>query len=192
MGDTFDSVEKEMWLPCAGFEWAYEVSSHGRIRSIERLVPRSGHLFRKRSKILTPSIDSKGYCYIKTLPHQGAERKERVNLRIHRLIMLTFAGESGLPVDHINKDKSDNRLENLRYITVRGNMIAAIAVTDDDLYIHKHRYGYRACTRLNGKKKYIGSGKTKEEVRIIRDKFLSENNIDCFGVSKNIDQKLGC
>lgn len=40
---------------------------------------------------------------------------------IHRLICLTFLGESNLHVDHINRIKDDNKLCNLRYVTQKEN-----------------------------------------------------------------------
>ena len=37
--------------------------------------------------------------------------------KVHRLIMMAFVGESQQEVDHINRIKTDNRFENLRYCT---------------------------------------------------------------------------
>lgn len=42
---------------------------------------------------------------------------------IHRLVMAAFMGESDLSVDHINGDKTDNRLCNLRYCTLAENTL---------------------------------------------------------------------
>jgi hypothetical protein len=47
------------------------------------------------------------------------------NYRVHRLIMLAFFGESKLDVNHKNGIKSDNRLDNLEYVTRRQNQIHA-------------------------------------------------------------------
>lgn len=41
--------------------------------------------------------------------------------RVHRLVMEVFEGESDLTVDHLNGDKTDNRLENLQYVTQNEN-----------------------------------------------------------------------
>ena len=36
---------------------------------------------------------------------------------VHRLIMMAFVGFSDQEIDHINRIKTDNRLENLRYLS---------------------------------------------------------------------------
>jgi hypothetical protein len=42
---------------------------------------------------------------------------------IHRLVAYTFIGvQENLVIDHINGDKKDNRLENIRYVSQRQNM----------------------------------------------------------------------
>ena len=43
------------------------------------------------------------------------------NVRVHRLVMELFKGKSDLTVDHINGNKHDNRLCNLRYVTAEEN-----------------------------------------------------------------------
>lgn len=44
------------------------------------------------------------------------------SLRAHRLIWLLVHGVWPDNIDHINKDRSDNRLENLRSVTHKENM----------------------------------------------------------------------
>ena len=41
---------------------------------------------------------------------------------VHRLVMLTFVGPSDLTVNHKNGDKTDNRLDNLEYLTASENL----------------------------------------------------------------------
>lgn len=43
------------------------------------------------------------------------------NVRVHRLVMELFKGQSDLTVDHINGNKHDNRLCNLQYVTTEEN-----------------------------------------------------------------------
>ncbi|ASZ71334.1 HNH endonuclease [Lactococcus phage 38507] len=41
---------------------------------------------------------------------------------VHRIVMSAFKGESELTVDHLNGIKTDNRLENLEYVTLSENV----------------------------------------------------------------------
>ena len=46
---------------------------------------------------------------------------ERKTIGVHRVIMLTFCGESDLTVNHIDGNKENNRLDNLEYATIAEN-----------------------------------------------------------------------
>jgi predicted XRE-type DNA-binding protein len=66
-------------------------------------------------KILNPSIDAQGYL------HTVINGK---TLRIHKLIAEAFIPNPGnlQVIDHINNDKTDNRVENLRWCTQSQNI----------------------------------------------------------------------
>ena len=82
--------------------------------------------------------------------------------RAHRLIMLAFVGESDQDVDHINRIKTDNRFENLRYCTNREN-----GLNTDRSDIAKgytwNQNKWRAQIRINNKTKYLGRFEKEED-----------------------------
>ena len=51
----------EQWKPVHGYEGIYEVSSHGRVRSVDRTVTRSdGKVHRYKGKALSAGTQQKG------------------------------------------------------------------------------------------------------------------------------------
>lgn len=77
----------------------------------------SGNIIRiSTGRQLRPYKNKWGYSLV-TLSANNIKTRHSV----HRLVMEAFCGKSDLPVDHINNDKADNRLSNLRYITTSEN-----------------------------------------------------------------------
>lgn len=110
-------LEGEIWKDIPNYEGYYQASNFGRIKSLPRfIVDKNGVLNIIKKKILSDKARTQGYVSV-------VLRKEGVGItyRAHRLITLTFLGESDLVVDHINGIRHDNRLENLRYCTHREN-----------------------------------------------------------------------
>lgn len=100
----------EVWKDVVGLEGRYEVSNLGRVRSLA---------FRGRGEagLMRPSPNYSGYQVI-TL---GAHRKQ---YRVHVLVLEAFVGPRppGMQGCHNNGDRADNRLENLRWDTPKGNI----------------------------------------------------------------------
>lgn len=72
-------------------------------------------------RVLKGGLDADGYRVI-TLMQSG----KRSCGKVHRLVMLAFVGPSDLVVNHRNGIKTDNRLENLEYITQAQNIQHAL------------------------------------------------------------------
>ena len=82
---------EEKWRAVVEFEGLYEVSSIGRVRSLDRVVS-SGRMFPGR--ILRQRRDSRGYM------HVNLWRDRRMTtMRVHRLVLIAFAGAPEGPVE---------------------------------------------------------------------------------------------
>lgn len=111
----------EAWRDVRGFEGLYEVSDLGRVRIKEHWVDvhlKSGKVYRRHrnQRLMSIAKNTNGYRQV-TLTKDGVAHQ----IRVHRLVMETFVGPSTLEVNHINEDKTDNRLVNLEYLTQREN-----------------------------------------------------------------------
>ena len=107
------------WRKVPGYESYLEVNELGDVRSVERYVNhKNGSVMRVRPKILTQHPDPKGYWKVTT-----SFDCRRVTLKVHRLVAMAFLQnhENKPQVDHIDGDKSNNRADNLRWVTNREN-----------------------------------------------------------------------
>lgn len=109
----------EYWKPIPGYIGLYEVSSFGRVRSLDRLIDNHRGVYIKKGRILKLSVTTCGYIFL----HLYKDGSKKMFL-VHRLVWLAFNGTvpEGLQVNHINEDKTDNRLENLNLMTPKENM----------------------------------------------------------------------
>lgn len=115
------SMEKvnEIWKPVKGYEGLYEVSSHGRVRSLGRTV-----ICRKGGERLFPPKEmvfniAQGYLYLTLRDRDKNGRKHKV----HRLVAEAFIpNPDNLPcINHKDEDKLNNNVDNLEWCTVKYN-----------------------------------------------------------------------
>lgn len=96
----------EIWKPIIGYEGLYEVSSWGRIKSLN-------YMHTHRAFIMPLQKRKDGYIQINLSKNGKAKR-----YYVHRLLMTAFSPEKSKiykEVNHKNEIKSDNRLENLEW-----------------------------------------------------------------------------
>lgn len=84
-------------------------------------VSNLGNIKNNKGLIMSPNISNTGY-YSVHLKYKG----KKVIKKYHRLVMEYFKGYSELEVNHIDGDKSNNKLSNLEYVDRSTNMKHAV------------------------------------------------------------------
>lgn len=110
----------EEWRSVPGYEGAYEASSRGRIRSVDRIiVSASGSQRLLRGKVLSGRPDIDGYLEV-GLYRRGIQK----TVKVHRIVCSTFHGkpDEGQIVLHYDDNPGNNGAENLRWGTASDNM----------------------------------------------------------------------
>jgi len=150
----------ENWLTLKDFA-NYQVSTLGRIKNV------------KTGRILNQYKTHNGYknvkLYIKSVQYTRY---------VHQLVAIAFLNHNNnsrkIVIDHINEDKEDNRLENLRILTQRENASRTPKGKTSKhigVWWYKPRSKWISKIRINGKQKYLGLFNTEEEAR---DRYLEE------------------
>lgn len=113
----------EEWRAVTGYEGFYEVSSHGRVRSLDREIARQnrwgGMTVRlDRGRMLAPKINKAGYPVV-PLSREGTVWR----VGVHIIVCTAFNGPrgNGMQVAHGDGDPSNARAANLRWATPHEN-----------------------------------------------------------------------
>lgn len=126
MADSIHNDSVEIWKPVLGWEGLYEVSSEGRVRSLDRLIEcKDGRLMRWRGKLLTPTVNRGrgGHLSVHFRDRGRGERRE-----VQGVVCGAFHGPKpgpGLVAAHWDGNPANNRAGNLRWTTQKENMADA-------------------------------------------------------------------
>lgn len=115
----------EIWKPIPDFD-GYEVSDQGNVRSYKRSSNPRKLKPSKTEEYLGVALRRNGSSY---------------RFKIASLVMLAFVGPrpSGMDICHNNSNPIDNRLENLRYDTRRGNLRDRLPLSDTQVIEMRER-----------------------------------------------------
>lgn len=115
----------EEWKDVIGYESLYQVSNLGNVKSLDRLVETSRGPRFYEGRLLNNCKLKIGYMSVR-LSKDGI----LTTFYVHRLLMESFYGVDiyKVCVNHINGDRSDNRIDNLEWVSYSENTNHAINI----------------------------------------------------------------
>ncbi len=168
----------EIWKDIKGYDGNYQVSNYGKVRSLEHYVKHySGGLRLMKGRILKLQVNKYGYYNIR-ITYKGIKKTHK----LHILVWEHFGDKSrdGFQVDHIKeKDKLNNRIDNLQLLTNRQNGVKSIDKTKTtSKYVgvrwHKSSQKWISQIQIKGKSKYLGSFNNEYDAYLSYKKELEE------------------
>jgi hypothetical protein len=166
---------RTIWKDIEGYEGVYQVSNTGKVKSFKC----------GGERILNNNIGGTGYFQV-----AFSMRGKCKSFKVHKLIQSAFNMGDG-HIDHIDGNKLNNLISNLRVVTHRQNMQNLVSHRAGQLvgasrrenrkpsfmeYVRGARGGERWGSRIfiNGKKKHLGIFSTELEAHTA---YIKQNNL---------------
>ena len=142
----------EIWKVIVDNDY-YHISNLGRVKSIERKVPRStcGEVS-VRERILKPATDAKGYLRVAL-----ARNKSLKTYKVHRLVADAFIdnNERKPEVNHKDGNKHNNHVSNLEWVTKGENLS------------HAYKNGLRCSKGVNNPSSKLNETNVKNILKLL-------------------------
>jgi hypothetical protein len=159
--ELMNDIIDENWLPVIGLEGLYEVSDHGRVRSVDRVIYKRYSKGKRKTvlkgRILSIIFRDNGSGVAYGVVNIGSRTRY-----VHRLVLEAFAGPCrvGMEARHLDGNSRNNHLLNLKWGTIEEN-------TDD-----RGKHGNFTNGERNGQAKL-----TNSDVIAIRQSKLSNKDL---------------
>lgn len=116
---------EEIWKDIKQYEGYYQISNHGRVRSLDRYVSYPNYKKFVKGKIMKLKTKKKGYLFV--ILQKNHQSK---SYHVHRLVGLHFLEGwfEGADINHKDGNKANNFLCNLEWCTRKENIEHSIQV----------------------------------------------------------------
>ena len=157
------------WHWIQDYENRYRIYKNGQVESC---------IF-KKNKIMKPTKTDNGYLRIGL--RKGGEKKKFL---IHRLIGIHFIPnpENKEQIDHIDGDRTNNSISNLRWVSNKENALNSKnwGKYKKGVYFNKPANKFLSRISINGKYKHLGYYETEDEAHeVFKQKFLEHHGFEC-------------
>lgn len=118
--EQYDPYKDEIWKDIPGYENVYQVSTHGRLKSLEKKTTTWNGTKTWPETIISPILQKSGYYHVGLWKNQKCKQS-----RLHRLVAEAFIPnddpKNKTQVNHKNELKHDNHVDNLEWVTPKEN-----------------------------------------------------------------------
>lgn len=113
-------MKTEIWKNVVGYEGLYQVSSFGRVKSLDRNKWHGSGWYILKGRVLKSCNSSNGYLLV------GLYKKSRITgKRVHQLVAESFKNHKPnghkIVINHIDFNRENNHVSNLEIVTSRVN-----------------------------------------------------------------------
>lgn len=126
---SLEDFEGEVWKRMEGFTHPYEISNMGRVRVLPFTYQRVGkgktiYSAKRNAHIMLAHDNGHGYLWV------NLDGRKSLRRYVHRLVAEYFIPNPNkkTEIDHINTNRGDNRMVNLRWVTKSENMLNPITL----------------------------------------------------------------
>lgn len=176
---TLDDLDNEDWIDIIGFDGIYQVSNLGRIKSLGRWVNiRNGQRWvkekiKKQVKVKDGRLTCPLYC-----------ENKQTSINIPAIVYLSFNPDAEYDVSkdcvmHIDKNKCNNKLENLKItswskshnVNFKKGLLPHLIENNKKKSLEYLELTHKTCTSCNTKKEIINFSHGRNKCKQCRNKY---------------------